>query len=132
MIDIESQVFTAVKTAVGTSAVCRAESLRLPDEFPCVTVEEISNTEPQEYLDSSNEEKFARVNYRIQVFTNDKNTKKTRARTLMKTVDTTMRSLGFRRTSYMPRPAMYDATIYDIQCSYEALVDKNQVVYTHT
>lgn len=132
MIDFANEIFTAVAKAVrnahpGTAVA--SEYTRKPSQFPAVTVEEISNVVVDHLEDSSNEERFAGVTYRIQVFSNKQSGKRTEARTIFDTVDTEMRRLGFRRVTYATTPEIYESTIYNINATYEAVVSAVGYVY---
>ncbi len=132
MIDFANETFTTVATAVrnahpGTTVA--SEYTRKPSQFPAVTVEEISNVMVDHLEDSSNEERFAGVTYRIQVFSNKQSGKRTEARTIFATVDAELRRLGFRRVTYTTIPEIYESTIYNINATYEAVVSAAGYVY---
>jgi hypothetical protein len=94
-----------------------------------VTLDETSNVTVGWLEDSSNEEKFVGVAYRIQVFSNDRNRKKAEAREIFATADAEMRRMGFRRVTYTTTPEIYDSTIYNINATYEAVVSAVGYVY---
>lgn len=132
MIDFTNEIFTTVATAVrnahpGTTVA--SEYTRKPSQFPAVTVEEISNVMVDHLEDSSNEERFAGVTYRIQVFSNKQSGKRTEARTIFTTVDAELRRLGFRRVTYTTIPEIYESTIYNINATYEAVISAAGYVY---
>ncbi len=132
MIDFLSKIFTTVATTVrnehfGTKVV--GEYLRDPSEFPTVTLDEMSNTMVDYLEDSSHEETFARVTYRLQVFSNKQVGKKTEARSIFATADFEMRRMGFRRLTYTTTPEIYNSTIYNITALYEGIVSTSGYVY---
>ena len=132
MIDVNSVVFTTVATAVrdkhaGTTVI--GEYTRKPSKFPTVTLDETSNVMVDYLEDSSNEEKFAGVTYRLQVFSNKQNGKKAEAREIFATADAEMRRMGFRRVSYTTTPEIYKSTVYEITATYEAIVSWDGYVY---
>lgn len=132
MIDYQNETFTAVATAVrsnhkGTSV--SGEYTRKPSSFPAVTLDEIENVTVGNLVDSSHEEKFAGVTYRLQVFSNKVGGKKSEAREIFATADSVIRGLGFRRITYTTTPEIYDSTIYSINATYEAIVSADGVVY---
>jgi hypothetical protein len=132
MIDVNSEVFTAVATRVRDNhvgATVIGEYTRRPSKFPTVTVDETSNVMVDWLEDSSNEEKFAGVTYRLQVFSNHQNRKKAEAREIFATADAEMRRLGFRRVSYTTTPEIYESTVYQITATYEAVVSAAGYVY---
>jgi hypothetical protein len=132
MIDVNSEVFTTVakvvrENHVGTTVT--GEYTRRPSKFPTVTLDETQNVVVDRLEDSSNEETFAGVMYRLQVFSNKQNGKKAEARKIFATADAEMRRMGFRRVTYAVTPEIYDSTIYEIRATYEAVVSAAGCVY---
>lgn len=133
MIDIVNEVFDSVAKSVREkheSVNLLSEYVRRPAEFPAVTVDEIRNTPVDRLEDSSKEERYASVTYRVQVFSNKRNKKKTEAREIFATVDMVMRVMGFRRITYTTTPELYDATMYAITATYEGVISAvDDVIY---
>ena len=132
MIDYQNEIFTAVATKVRakhSDAMVVGEYTRSPSKFPAVTLDEIENVTVPALVDSSDEERFCGVTYRLQVFSNKTAGKKAEARALFSTADAVMLGLGFRRTTYTTTPEIYDSTIYSITATYDAIVDVNGVIY---
>ncbi len=132
MLDFQNEIFSTVATDVraaheGTKVT--GEYTRNPSSFPTVTLDEIDNVTVGALVDSSDEEKFAGVTYRIQVFSNKKGGKKAEARAIFATADAAMRRMGFRRITYTTTPEIYDSTIYSITATYEAIVSVYGVIY---
>lgn len=132
MIDYQNEIFTEVATAVrknhdGTTVT--GEYTRSPSKFPTVTVDEIENVSVASLIDSSHDEKFSGVTYRLQVFSNKTSGKKAEARFIFATADKVMLGLGFRRITYTTTPEIYDSTVYSITATYEAIVDASGVIY---
>ena len=132
MIDYQNEIFTAVATEVrskhkGTTVT--GEYTRTPSRFPTVTLDEIENVTVGELVDSSDEEMYSGVTYRLQVFSNKTGGKKTEAREIFATADSVMRGLGFRRITYSTTPEIYDSTIYSIMATYEAVVSVSGIIY---
>ena len=132
MIDYANTVFTTVATAVrdnhiGVTVI--GEYVRKPSKFPTVTLDEISNVMVDYLEDSSNEETYAGLTYRLQVFSNNTSGKKAEARAIFATADKVMLGLGFRRVTYTTTPEIYESTIYSITATYEAVIDANGVIY---
>lgn len=132
MIDFANKIFTTVANTVrnkhfGTKVV--GENLRDPSVFPTVTLDETSNTMVDYLEDSSHEETFARVMYRLQVFSNKQGGKKTEARSIFATADSEMRRMGFQRVTYTTTPEIYNSTIYNITATYEGIVSASGYVY---
>lgn len=132
MIDVSNEIFTAVAKEIRDEhfgAKVRGEYIRTPSEFPTVTIDEISNAMVDRLEDSSNEESYAWLTYRVQVFSNKQNGKRAEARTIFATADAEMRRMGFRRVTYTTTPEVYDSTIYNITATYEGVVSKEGYVY---
>lgn len=132
MINVNNEVFTTVASAVrenhaGITVI--GEYTRKPSKFPTVTLDETSNVMVDWLEDSSNEEKFAGVTYRLQVFSNKQSGKKAEAREIFATADAEMRRMGFRRVSYTTTPEIYKSTVYEITATYEAIVSWDGYVY---
>ena len=132
MLDFNNEIFTNVAKSVrenhvGTTVI--GEYIRKPSKFPTVTLDEIQNVMVDRLEDSSNEEKFAGVAYRLQVFSNKQNEKKSEARAIFATADAEMRRMGFRRVSYTTTPEIYKSTVYEITATYEAIVSWDGFVY---
>ncbi len=132
MIDFNNAVFSAVATVVrnthpGTTVT--GEYTRKPSVFPTVTLDETQNVMVDWLEDSSNEEKFAGVTYRLQVFSNKQGGKRAEAREIFAAADAEMRRMGFRRVTYTTTPEIYDSTIYNINATYEAVVSAVGYVY---
>lgn len=132
MIDFNNEFFTIVADAVReeySGATVVGEFVRQPSKFPTVTLDEIENVVEGWLEDSSREERFAGVSYRLQVFSNKRKGKKMEARAIFATADEVMRKLGFRRVSYTTTPDQYDTTVYQITATYEAIVSASGCVY---
>lgn len=132
MIDYQNEIFTAVAKAVRSAhdgVTVTGEYTRAPSKFPTVTLDEVENVSVDALIDSSDEEKYAGLSYRLQVFSNKTGGKKAEARALFATADTVLLSLGFRRVTYTTIPEIYDSTIYSITATYEATVDVNGTIY---
>lgn len=132
MLDFNNEIFTAVATRVRnqhTGTTVTGEYTRKPSKFPAVTLDETQNVMVDRLEDSSNEEKYAGVTYRLQVFTNKRTGKKAEARAIFATADAEMRRMGFRRVTYTTTPEIYDSTIYSISATYEAVVSAAGYVY---
>lgn len=132
MLDYMNEVFTAVAKAVReahSGTTVSGEYTRTPSKFPTVTLDETQNVVVDYLEDSSNEERFSGVTYRLQVFSNKQSGKKAEARAIFATADAEMRSLGFRRVTYTTTPEIYNSTIYSITATYEGVVSAYGYVY---
>ena len=132
MMDYSNEIFTILKKGLSATykdLTVTGEYTQIPSKFPCVTLEEISNTEVRGLMDSSHNENYRRVQYRLQVFSNSASGKKTQAKKILSTADGILRELGFRRITYAPRPSQYSSTIYEIRTTYEAVISRNGQIY---
>lgn len=132
MIDYYNSIYTHVATAVRLahqSVKMTGEYTRSPAQFPCVTCDEIANTDIVELIDSSKAEKFARLTYRVQVFSNKVGGKKAEAREIFATADSAIKQLGFKRITYTTTPDLYESTMYCITATYEAVIDVDGKIF---
>lgn len=132
MIDFNNEIFTTVAKDVRDNhvgATVTGEYTRKPSKFPAVTLDETSNVMVDWLEDSSGEEKFAGVNYRLQVFSNKESGKRAEARAIFATADAAMRRMGFRRMTYTTTPEIYESTIYQITATYEGVISASGNVY---
>lgn len=132
MIDYENEIFTAVATDLREKhkgVVVKGEYVRSPAEFPMAALSESENVMVDNLMDSSGEEKYAGLGYRLQVFSNKVGGKKAEAKAIFATADKNLRGMGFRRKSYTTTPEIYNSTIFSITATYEAIVDTNGVTY---
>ena len=132
MNDFNNEIFTAVAVPVREAhpgVTVSGEYTRKPSKFPTVTLDEIENVIVDALEDSSNEEMYSGLTYRLQTFSNKTSGKKAEARKIFATADGIMRRLGFRRVTYTVTPEIYESTIYSITATYEAIIDANGVIY---
>ena len=132
MIDFENEIFTAVATAVRSAhsgTTIKSEYLRSPASVPTVALSETDNVNVDTLMDSSGEEKYAGLGYRLQVFSNKEGGKKTEAKAIFKTADEILCGMGFRRRTYSTTPEIYNSTIFSITATYEAIASVDGVLY---
>lgn len=132
MNDFENEIFTDFAKAVrakhsGVTVI--GEYVRKPSKFPTATLDEYQNVMVDELMDSSKEENYSGLAYRLQVFSNKQKGKKSEAKAIFDTADKKIRSMGFHRKTYSTTPDIYDSTIYAIVATYEAIIGANGVVY---
>ena len=130
MIDKSNEIFNIVATdlrAAVPEIKVIGEFVYSPTVFPTVTIDEISNIPV--YLDSASQSKYAQVVYRVQVFSNKRDGKRAEARDIYKKVDDLMQQMGFFATTYSSTPTIYNAEIYSITATYQAVIDENGTVY---
>lgn len=128
MIDMEAEIFQAIKAAVAP-VKCTPTYQDETAKFPLITVEEIENTVFERTQDSGSAENHARVLYEVNVYSILPGGKKKQAKELMQTVDAVMAGLGFYRQFCSPTPNLSDSDIYRITARYRAVIDKSKMIY---
>lgn len=130
MIDFSNEIFNAVAQQLRSSfkgVKVIGENVQSPTEFPTVTIDEIENVPVER--DSSKVEKYSRVRYRVQIFSNKKTGKRAEARQILSVADEMFAGWGFTRKTYVPQPDVYNSAVYQITATYEAVVDRNGIIY---
>ena len=130
MIDFSNEIFNAVATDLrlaypGVRVV--GEYVATPTVFPTVTIDETQNWPV--HKDSAVYNKYARVQYRVQVFCNSENGKRSQARKIYGLVDNKMQELGLYAIAYTTTPEIYNSEIYSITATYIGVIDRNGVIY---
>lgn len=126
MIDIESEVYTPIATALRaafTDITVSGSYVHAPSSFPFVSIVEQDNYTTSDHLDSGEQEKFATVIYQVDVYSDKANTKKTQCRKMMDLVDEMMHSRNFTRISMSPVPNLENASIYRLTARFRAETD---------
>jgi hypothetical protein len=132
MNDFENEIFTDFARDIRLKhpdAKVVGEYVRTPSTFPTVTLSEYENVMVDALMDSSQEETYSGLGYRLQVFSNKIGGKKTEAKAIFVEADKKLRGMGFQRRTYTTTPEIYDSTIFSITATYEAIVAVNGVVY---
>lgn len=130
MIDKSNEIFDAVAGDLRskyTGVKVVGEYVATPTSFPTVTIDETQNIPT--HLDSSVQNKYAEVVYRVQVFSNAKSGKRTQARKIYADLDAKMQELGFFAETYTTTPAVYNSEVYCITATYRAVVDREGTIY---
>lgn len=131
MIDIEPQVFDEVCQEIWRTypemEVVNEIVMDVPT-FPCVCIEEISNTVYRNGIDSGSVENYADVDYEVRVYVNNTFGKKRNARQIMSVVDNWFTAKGFirRNQSFVQ---FDDGTKYQVISRYSGIVDHNETIY---
>ena len=129
MIDKSNEIFNDVATNLRLlypKIIVKGEYVATPAQFPCVTIDEIRNVPT--HLDSATQNKYASIQYRVQVFSNTKD-KRSQARAIYSAVDEMLMSMGLYCKTYTTTPAIYNSEIYSITATYEGVIDRNGVIY---
>lgn len=131
MIDLESDIFDYVAKALRaahTGIDVKAEYVEMPAKFPHVSIVE-SDNRVLTRMRTNNIENAASVMYEVNIYSNKASGKKSEAKAIANTLDDVLSGIGFTRTFREQIPNLRDATIYRIVCRYEAVIDKNFVIY---
>ena len=131
MIDLENDIFDyAAKAlrAAHTGIDVAAEYVEMPAKFPHVSIVEADNR-VLERMRTNSIENAASVMYECNIYSNKASGKKSEAKAIANTLDDVLSGIGFTRTFREQVPNLRDATIYRIVCRYEAVIDKNFVIY---
>ena len=124
MIDVENIIFTAVATAVRAAysgASIYGEYVEVPASFPCVSVVEADTRVYERTRDLSGIEHHAELMYEINIYTNDSNGKKSKAKAIAQIVDNVMSGMLFTRTFRGQTPNI-DRSIYRITLRYKGVI----------
>ena len=131
MIDIEYDVFDYMAKSLRDAypdLMVISDYIIAPAKFPVVTLVEADNRILQR-MRTDNIENAVSVMYEANIYSNKAIGKKSEAKEIANTVDLLFNDIGFTRTFRQQIPNMKDATIYRIVCRYEAVIDKNHMIY---
>lgn len=129
MIDVANEVFTAVAAAVREQhdpVAVIGENVNTPASFPCVAMDESYNASA--HGDSSGEETYSDVTYRVQVFATGDG-KRAKARAIFKTVSETLHDLNLIRKTYTTLPDVYNSSVYQITATFEGTVRQDGMIF---
>lgn len=129
MIDVSNEIFTVLATAIRNAhspIQVIGESISVPAVFPCVAIDEIYNV--PSHLDTSSQESYNAVTYRVQVFASGDN-KRAMAREIFKTVADACWGMNLIRKTYTTTPDVYNSSIYQISATFEADVRHDGMIF---
>lgn len=130
MIDIENDLFDELEVKLSTAYPdlnMVGEEQNAPAVFPTVSFVETDNVRPIKYDDSA-DEAYNEVTYTVEIYTNNRGTKKTEAKKILNLIDDFMSMKGFRRILKQPI-SMNNSTIYRIITRYSGVVSPNKEIY---
>ena len=131
MIDLENDIYDYVAKALRAAhngIDVKSEYIDTPAKFPHVSIVEADNRVLQR-MRTDNLENAASVMYEVNIYSNKAGTRKSEAKEIANTADSVFTEIGFTRTFREQVPNLKDATIYRIVCRYEAVIDKNFMIY---
>lgn len=124
MIDCENEVYTRIATIlrsnfdeINISGVYE----NAPSSFPHVSITLSDNFVVKENTTDATE--IVEVMFEVNVYSNNKTTKKTECKKIMKVIDEAFFRMNFRRISMTPVPNMENATIYRLTARYRGKTD---------
>lgn len=129
MLDFSNEIFSAVAgnlRLLYPGIVVKGEYVDTPARFPTATIDETRNV--PSHLDSAVKNKYAEVQYRVQIFCTGDN-KRSQARAIYNAVDEKLMEMGLFCKTYTTTPAIYNSEIYSITATYEGVIDQNGVIY---
>ena len=131
MIDLENDIYDYVAKALRAAhngIDVKSEYIDTPAKFPHVSIVEADNRVLQR-MRTDNLENAASVMYEVNIYSNKTGTRKSEAKEIANTLDSVFTEIGFTRTFREQVLNLKDATIYRIVCRYEAVIDKNFMIY---
>ena len=131
MIDLENDIYDHVENAVISAhpgCDISGEYTDTPASFPSVTIVEADNRVLMR-MRTENIENAVQSMFEVNVYSNKKPGRKAEAKAIADTVDGAFSEIGYTRTFREQIPNLKDATIYRIVCRYEAVIDKNYLIY---
>ena len=132
MIDIENDVYDYIAKALRTEYAgmfVSGEYIETPAKFPAVTLVEADNRILTNMRTADSIENGVSVMWEMNIYSSKGANRKTQAKAIANSADALFAGIGFTRTFREQVPNLKDATIYRIVCRYEAVIDKNFVIY---
>jgi hypothetical protein len=127
IIDITNEIFDTLESSLTGVTVLPSYPETTPS-FPCVIVEEISNTSLSTTHDSAGDH-HSEVSIEINIFTTG-DTKTSDAKTIRNSVDSILSgTFNMSREESAPMPNYADSGIYRYVCRYSAIVDSNRTIF---
>lgn len=136
MIDIENRVIDGIGKLVQAEfpgAKVYSTHINSPPVFPCVMAYESSNAMNAQTCDELGEH-HANLGYTIEIYTNDAQGKKQKAKAISSAIDAYMIGLGFLRTSKHYTVGTNESTVFASTCTYSCIAgesysgDANQIM----
>lgn len=125
MNDVENELFTVVATALRSSfsdIYVTGEAVDAPSKFPCVVFYEDDNYISQVDMDSSWDEKFAVLRYRVDIYSNKASGRKSEAKAIRAVIEPLLYRRNFTRFSSTPINDMGD-NIFHVVTTYRVKTD---------
>lgn len=127
IVDITNEIITKIENELPTVNVLASYPSGVPD-FPCVIIEESSNTTYESTIDS-NGQNHSDITIEINIFSTAKN-KTTEAKQIRNSIDLIMSDLyGMVRTFSGQTPNYLDENVYRYTLRYNGIVNKNKTIF---
>jgi hypothetical protein len=131
LINIESEVFTAVKEAIDNQfkdgkVFVVSEYVQSPPSFPCVSLVEIDNATYRNSQTQNCVENHATMTYELNIYSNKTTEKKAQCRKIAAIVDNVLAGMNFTRMMLQPVSNQNDPTIYRMLGRYRAVISKEK------
>lgn len=133
MIDIENEVYTAVRNAVKAifpSVKTASRFERNPEGFPFVTIVETNNAVYRFTQDSGSMENHALINITMEVYSNKAKDGKAEVKAIASIADDVLARMGFTRIFKDFISNQSSATITRMVLRYRGVVGKDGWIYT--
>lgn len=127
IVDIFNEVYTNIKTSLTSVTVLTEYPETIPN-FPCVIIQEVSNTSDTNTFSTSGET-YNRISFEVNIFSNTK-TKIADIKAIRATVDAILNDgYGMTRDYSSSVENFIDTSVYRYVLRYSFLIDKNKTVY---
>lgn len=132
MPDFEVDIVDLISQAVYLEypgAYISSRDVVKPPKFPTVTVQESSNLPDLLTFDSSGREKFSKLAYTVNVYSNSEKNAKDECKAIMRIVNAVMLKLNGVRSMCRPIENAADPSIYRMVARFSLEASENKVFY---
>lgn len=131
MIDVESQIYTKVATALlayNADIQVVSRTIYEPSSYPCVCIEQTDGYSVLQTRDTASNENHINVTYTVNVYSRKENISKSEAKAIMAIVDDTLIGLGFTLLGCVP-VVTDEAQKYRLTARYSAVIGTDETIY---
>ena len=129
MIDIEIDVWNAIKAVLPTGTSLETEYPIGDNQYPMVTMAEGGNSTYERTVDSSLTENHASVMYEFNIYSNKVSGPRAECKSIRNEIDDKMQELGFTRNYGKFLPNLMDGTITRYVLRYSGVAGKDKTIY---
>lgn len=127
MIDIENQLFDLLTNKITSefpeATVGNVNLENVPARFPFVYIEEVDSYSPRRLRDSSDKPKYARVAYKVEIYSNREYGKKSECKKIGNYINDVMEELNFTRDGKHQDDNMTDRRLFRLVLTFTANTD---------